>query len=455
MASFNGDSRPSYPGAQTLATESAPGTRVRRGEPPRRSQVGNGSLLVAVAGALGTEILRHTPAGAAIPWLQIVSGGFEAAVVGGLADWFAVTALFRHPLGLPIPHTAIIPTRRDKIVEQIVAMVEDEWLSPEVIGVRLQRFAPSAVLRDWLEDGTHVERLASPLRDLARGVTRALAGDEGVALMVEQLRHQLRDAPLDATAGKLLARLLASGGAESGISTLAQSLANVAEQPRTAVQLHWWLDRSAATLRRRGNRMLPFLLRRRVVQRAIVEAACGYAATELRGAATEDDHPLRRLVLTSVARFADRLSTAQPDALQDVAQWRKVFADAFESEPVVRHLLVRLRDRVDRDLGDSESRLSQFLRTELRDGVRTLLDDPERCARFDAWVRATVDDLLRRHHHQIGLTVRENLDALDTTRLVAQIEDRVGADLQYIRLNGAVVGGLIGLVIAALRWVAG
>ena len=121
----------------------------------------------------------------------------------------------------------------------------------------------------------------------------------------------------------------------------------------------------------------------------------------------------------------------------------------------MRHLLIRLRDRVDRELTDPASRLSTFMRTELLAGVRTLLDDAERRGRFDAWVRATVDDLLRRHHHQIGLTVRENLEALDTTRLVAQIEGRVGADLQYIRLNGAVVGGLIGLLIAALRWVAG
>ena len=253
----------------------------------------------------------------------------------------------------------------------------------------------------------------------------------------------------------IVARLLENGGAESGFATVASSLANVAEQPRTAVQLHWWLDRSAATLRRQGRRVLPFLLRRRIVQRAIVDAACGYAGAELRGAAGDPAHPIRRVALTALARFADRLTQARPDTLEDVARWRETLADALESEPLVRHLMLRLQARADRELTDPSSRLSVFLRTELLDGVRTLLDDPDRRARFDAWVRGTVDDLLRRHHHQIGLTVRENLDALDTTRLVAQIEDRVGADLQYIRLNGAVVGGLIGLAIAALRWFAG
>jgi uncharacterized membrane-anchored protein YjiN (DUF445 family) len=455
MASFGGNDRGSYPGAPTLATaDPAPGL-ARRNDPPRRNYLGNVSLGVAAVGAVAVELLRHTAVGAGWPWLVVLGGGFEAAVVGGLADWFAVTALFRHPLGIPIPHTAIIPMRRAKIVEGIVAMVEDEWLSPEVIGARLARFAPSGLVRDWLADPAHVERLAAPMRDLVRGMTRALASEEGIAVLVEQVRHQLRDAPLDGSLGRLLARLLANGGAESMFGTAAASLANVAEQPRTAVQLRWWLDRSATTLQRQGRRMLPFLLRRRVVQRALVDAACGYAGAELRGAATDPEHPLRHLALTALGRFSDRLHQAQPDTLDEIARWRTTLADALESEPLVRHLVVRLRSRVDRELLDADSRLSRFLRTELLDGVRALLDDPERCARFDAWVRTTVDDLLRRHHHQIGLTVRENLEALDTRRLVAQIEGRVGADLQYIRLNGAVVGGLIGVLIATARWCAG
>ena len=101
-------------------------------------------------------------------WLQLLAAGFEAAVVGGLADWFAVTALFRHPLGLPIPHTAIIPKRRDRIIESVVSMVQDEWLSPEVIGTRLGRFAPSELIVDWLRDPAHVGRLGDPVRDLLR-----------------------------------------------------------------------------------------------------------------------------------------------------------------------------------------------------------------------------------------------------------------------------------------------
>jgi uncharacterized membrane-anchored protein YjiN (DUF445 family) len=100
--------------------------------PPPRNRVGAFSLLAAIGGALGCRIALLTGPLAGAPWLEVLAAGFEAGVVGGLADWFAVTALFRHPLGLPIPHTAIIRTRRGKIIDGIVSMVEEEWLSPEV-----------------------------------------------------------------------------------------------------------------------------------------------------------------------------------------------------------------------------------------------------------------------------------------------------------------------------------
>src|SRR5262245_10491159 len=153
--------------------EPAPRPRaVRSAAPPRRSHVGTISLLAAVTGVVVTRVALATTALGDAGWLHIVAAGFEAAVVGALADWFAVTALFRHPLGIPIPHTAIIPARRAKIIEGIVTMVEEDWLSPDVIGARLERVAPSALVRDWLADADRVRRLGAPLRGALRRVGR-------------------------------------------------------------------------------------------------------------------------------------------------------------------------------------------------------------------------------------------------------------------------------------------
>src|SRR5690349_23097516 len=146
---------------------------VRVPSPPRRNHVGTISLLVAVAGAAASRAAIATGV-ADGPWLRIVAAGFEAAMVGGFADWFAVTALFRHPLGLPIPHTAIIPARRAKIIESIVTMVEQDWLSPDVIGARLDTISAGRVILDWLEAPEHAARVAAPARDLLRAVARLL-----------------------------------------------------------------------------------------------------------------------------------------------------------------------------------------------------------------------------------------------------------------------------------------
>jgi len=227
------------------------------------------------------------------------------------------------------------------------------------------------------------------------------------------------------------------------------------KRPRTAEELHWWLDRSARALREGGKRFVPFVLRRKFFQRRLVEAACDYAAAELANAARDPEHPLRRVALGGVARFAERLASGDPDALAQAERLRRALVESLEAGPLVRDTLARLRAQLEQDLDDPHGALASLVDRQLHAGIVEMLDDPERRTAFDRWVRATAEDLLRRHHHQIGITVRENLEALETDELVARIEDRVGADLQFIRLNGAVVGGLVGVALAVARWLAG
>jgi uncharacterized membrane-anchored protein YjiN (DUF445 family) len=187
------------------------------------------------------------------------------------------------------------------------------------------------------------------------------------------------------------------------------------------------------------------------VQRKIAEAVCDYAATELRTAAADAEHPLRRWVFRGLGGFAERLAAGDEAAQAQIESLRLALIESMEATPVVAEVLARMRAQLDEDLERPESYLSQLVDRKLRDAVLSLLDDAEHREVFDRWVRTTAEELLRRHHHQIGLTVRENLDALDADELVARIEQRVGADLQFIRLNGALVGSLIGVVLAVLH----
>jgi uncharacterized membrane-anchored protein YjiN (DUF445 family) len=421
----------------------------------RRNRIGSISLAVAVAGAIVSRVALAIGPLAGQRWLTIVAAGFEAALVGGLADWFAVTALFRHPLGIPIPHTAIIPHRREKIIESIVSMVQNEWLSPDVIGARLTRITPSALLLDWLEDPGHVARLGSPVRDLLRALARTLGEGEVRDFVERTIRHQLDELPSDRTIARLLARAVKSESAGAAVQSVALSLANLADRQATAEELQWWLQRSAEKLREGGKRVVPFFLRRPVVQRKIVDAACAYASSELRLAARDPQHPLRHAALASLSRFATRLADGDAEASLQVARVRRALVESMELRPLIGEVLARLREQLDRELADPHGALSVFLDRQMRDGIVQLLSDPHRRETLDAWVRSTAITLLERHHDQIGLTVRENLEALETGKLVQMIEDRVGSDLQFVRLNGAVVGGLIGLLLALLHMVLG
>jgi uncharacterized membrane-anchored protein YjiN (DUF445 family) len=436
------------------ASERRPGPRLAAAN-ARRSHIGTVSLLLAVAGAVACRVALRTGPFVGAAWLQVAAAGFDAALVGGLADWFAVTALFRHPLGLPIPHTAILPRRRARIVEGIVAMVEKEWLSPDVIGVRLARFAPSEFVVDWLRDPAHSERLAAPLRDILGALTRVLTAAEVVAFLDRALQRGLREVPIDASAGRWLMRVLASTHAAAAFQTLALSLATFADRPDAAAIVRTWVERAARALRQEGKRWVPLLLRRPIVQRKIVEAACAYASIELRNAAVEPSHPLRRAIFDVLERVATRLASGDTTTLGHVEQLRQALLESLEARPMISDLLTQLRQQLEGELVSPEGSLSPFIERQLRSGIVDALQDPQRRAVVDQWVRATIDDLLRRHHHHIGLTVRENLDALDTTTLIAQIEERVGADLQFIRLNGAVVGGLVGLLLALVHRVLG
>jgi uncharacterized membrane-anchored protein YjiN (DUF445 family) len=418
-------------------------------EVPRRSHVGTVSLLIAVTGAVLTRAALFSGAApSARTWIVVISAGFEAAVVGGLADWFAVTALFRHPLGLPFPHTAIIPNRRNRLIQSIVSTVEHQWLSPEVISRRLERVAPSQWVLDFLRDPQHVARLGEPVRDLVRRVARVLTEEEVVAFTERGVIRQLRELPVGAGAGRWLARAAESPAAGQALRSLALSLKNLAERPRTAQELHWWLLRSARALSESGHRVVPFLLRRKVVQRTIVEAALGYAGAELSAAVEDPEHPLRRFAVGGLQRFGSRLSQGEPEAIAQIERVRAAILESLETAPLVREGLARLRRQIEEELDDRDSRLSKLVDEKLRSGIVSYLEDAERRAAFDHWVRATTVDLVRQHHHQIGVTIRENLESLTDDQLVEQIESRVGADLQFIRLNGAVVGGLIGVLLA-------
>jgi uncharacterized membrane-anchored protein YjiN (DUF445 family) len=199
-----------------------------------------------------------------------------------------------------------------------VATVEQEWLSPAVIRTQLARFAPSAFMIEWLRDPAHVALLTALLRDMLGALAHVLTETEVVAFLDRVLQRGLREVPIDASAGRWLARVLASAPAATAFQTLALTLTTFAERPDTAATIHTLVERAAHALRLGGKWWVPLVLRHPIVQRTIVEAACTYASIELRQAAVEPQHPLRRALFDVVERFATRLANGDTTTLQHV-----------------------------------------------------------------------------------------------------------------------------------------
>src|SRR6185369_14506026 len=178
------------------------------------------------------------------------------------------------------------------------------------------------------------------------------------------------------------------------------------ERPDAGENIRAWLDRAARTLRRDGRRLVPLILRRGLVQRAIVDATCDYAKVEMRKAAIEPDHPFRQAVFNILHSFADRVASGDPHTLAQIDSLRGTLIESLAARPMIADMLAQARIHVERELATADGTLSRLIEKQLRSGILDVLADPQRRATFDHWVRATADDLIHRHHHQIGHTVR-------------------------------------------------
>src|SRR6185295_7741682 len=302
-----------------------------------------------------------------------------------------------------------------------VNLVQHELLSPERLDPWLAAAEPGALVLRWLEDPAIVDQIEDPLRGLLHHVARLLQADEVTRFVDRALAHQLRTVPLDASAGAWLVRAVESPDAGVVFETIARSLAKLLDAPGTRAELQRRLHDAAGAMRARGTRVVPFFLRRKAVQRRLIDAACVYAVAELSAAASDAAHPLRRSLLAAVKRFGERLAAGDPGAVAQAARLRDALVESLEAGPMVRGMLGRLRELLDAELADPHGALWELIDRELRSGIRDRLTDPARRAEFDRWVRDTANDLVRRHHSQIGPIVRKSLTERSNDELVAMV----------------------------------
>jgi uncharacterized membrane-anchored protein YjiN (DUF445 family) len=412
----------------------------RRGDLRRMKAVAASLLLVAAVAYVVAERVARAQGSQVADWVQFLRAAAAAGVVGGLADWFAVTALFRRPLGLPIPHTAIIPSRKDAIGRSLGEFVGTNFLAEDVVRERLRQVRPTERAGSWLADPAHARRVTAELATAVRAVLGVLRDDDVQAVLEQAVTTRLAALPAGPALGRVLAEVVADG-AHRGLVDL------------SLVNAHRWLvqnqDAVVAAVARQAPAWSPRFVDERVAER--VHAEVLRVVAEVRD---DSRHELRASLDRFLASYAADLQhdPATQRRAEDIKvtllahpQVRQAVADAGAT---VRRLVL---EAVDDEHGELRARVGAAL---AGFGAR-MATDADLQAKLDGWVGDAAAHVATNYSGELTTLITDTVERWDGPATARRIELQVGRDLQFIRINGTVVGALAGLAIEVVARLTG
>ncbi|MBV8966167.1 MAG: DUF445 domain-containing protein [Mycobacteriaceae bacterium] len=401
----------------------------RRRQLRRMKLLALGFLVGATAVFLACRWAGAHGAGA---WVGYVGAAAEAGMVGALADWFAVTALFKHPLGIPIPHTAIIKRKKDQLGEGLGTFVRENFMSPANVEARLRDAQIASRLGKWLSDHGHATRVATEASTVLRVGVEMLRDEDVQHVFDRMIIKRLAEPKWGPPVGRVLDTLLAENRQEALIQLLAdrafQWSLNAGEVIQRVVERDspsWsprWVDHLV------GDR----------IHRELMDFT-----DKVR---RNPDHELRRSATRFLFEFAD-------DLQHDEATIAR--AEAVKEQIMSRNEVTRAAETawtaLKRNVLESVDDPSSALRTRIADSVvhigESLRDDADLRDKVDEWIIRGAKHLVAEYGVEITAIITETIERWDAEEASRRIELHVGRDLQFIRINGTVVGALAGLII--------
>ncbi|HEX4190228.1 MAG TPA: DUF445 domain-containing protein [Marmoricola sp.] len=413
-----------------LSGGAASADAVRRRRLRRMKSLAFGLLLLAAI----VYLLTRDDGG----FLGYVNAGAEASMVGAIADWFAVTALFRHPLGLPIPHTALIPKRKDEFGKSLEDFVAENFLQEEIIRERITVATPSARAAVWISEPANAAKVVAEASSLLTVALNRLRDADVEAVVAEVLLPRLVAEPISPIAGNLLSEVLRDD-AHHGLVDLALE------------EGHHWLihnqETFTAVLGERAPTWVPDRVNELVTERVHLETIRWIA--DIRA---DPQHRARHALDSLLAQLADDLLTNP--ATQDRAERLKTrllehpqfLASGMALFDAIKQALLEA-------LADDQGPLRARAAAELVAFGARLADDAVLRARFDTFAADAAVFGVRRYGGELTAVITATIARWDGREAASRIELQVGRDLQFIRINGTIVGGLVGVAIHAISTV--
>ncbi len=393
-----------------------------------------------------------------MPWLAWPRAFFEAATVGAMADWFAVVALFRRPMGLPIPHTAILPNNKARVAESLAMFLETTFLTEEQLGPKFRGLDYAGFASKWL--GENATMLADKAARFAPDIVEGLSDDEMSALLADRAGALIRQAEVGPMLGEGVEVLVQNGRDREIFVAVLTSVRQLVEEHRGVIQ-----SKISQEIPISGDMLsgIPFgkplvgpLLDQ--VRDTIASAVAGKTIEKVQAtldeASRESDNPLWISFDQRLRKFIADLKSS-PEMAQKISGMQQTLADSAVVRDFADKTWREIKVFILRDCASGDSIVRRKIEETIRSASRQLAENPGARAEINTFLgeQVLVGILAARPHARE--LVLSTMTGWDSTEMAEKLEGAVGRDLQFIRLNGTLVGGLIGLTIHGLFWVFG
>ncbi|MDT3495027.1 DUF445 domain-containing protein [Bacillus toyonensis] len=380
---------------------------------------------------------------------EIIQGGFEAGLVGGLADWFAVTALFRHPMGIPIPHTALLPKNRKRVTKGLIHTLENEWLTKESITNKVKEMQLAQMVLQIAEREMQSDAVKKGIVTIAEKAIVSIDTEKLAVIIEKELKTYLHKINTSSILQVLVDQLVVQEYDEKTLDYILVKVKDLTAQDEARYQLGSLGMKAMENIKVDG--FLQFTLKSfmNIVDEDKIGGILQKFIISNINSLQDADNSTRQLILAKIRQ--EIINVKENEALlQELEKWKEKWIANWDATDKIKEMLEQVQQRAVTFVNKEEfadTYVIPFLQTQMN----KIKEDEVTVQKIEDWLQKQVVTLVEKNHSKIGKLVQENLDKLDDKTLIEMIENNVGKDLQWIRVNGAVCGFMIGLILEGIK----
>ncbi|MEC1967496.1 DUF445 domain-containing protein [Bacillus cereus] len=380
---------------------------------------------------------------------EIIQGGFEAGLVGGLADWFAVTALFRHPMGIPIPHTALLPKNRKRVTKGLIHTLENEWLTKESITNKVKEMQLAQMIMQIAEREMQSDAVKKGVVTIAEKAIVTIDTEKLAVIIEKELKTYLHTINTSNILQVLVDQLVVQEYDEKTLDYILVKVKDWTAQDEARYQLGSLGMKAMENIKVDG--FLQFTLKSfmNIVDEDKIGGILQKFIISNINSLQEADNSTRQLILAKIRQ--EIINVKENEALlQELENWKEKWIANWNATDKIKEMLEQVQQRAVAFVNNEEF-ADKYVIPFLQKQMNKIKEDEQTVQKIEEWLQKQVVTLVEKNHSKIGKLVQENLDKLDDKTLIEMIENNVGKDLQWIRVNGAVCGFMIGLVLEGIK----